>query len=99
MLLIVIGAALAAIAGVLVWRTASRWWHYVVIAIVALALFPPIAMYLTGDVSRYLPHSAFSEPDAKDQIVIASAYATIMLSIILAAAGFWIVRTALAKRC
>jgi hypothetical protein len=93
MILIVCGLGLTALAGVLVWGAATRWWHYLVIAVAWVPLFPLVAQHLTGDVSRYLPDSAFSAGIAgKDEIVLASVYSTIVLAIILAAAGFWAIR-------
>ena len=87
--------ALAALAGVLVWCAAERWWHYLVIAVAWLPLFPWVAMHLIGDVSRYLPDSAFSEGSrGKDEIVLVSAYATVALAIMLAAVGFRAIRVA-----
>ena len=93
MILIVCGLALAALAGALVFAAASRWWHYVVIGLAWLPLFPLVARHLTGDVSHYLPANAFSDgPDAKEEIILASAYATIVLAVMFAAAAFWAIR-------
>jgi hypothetical protein len=93
MILILCGLVLAALAGVLVWCASTRWWHYLVIAIAWVPLFPLVAQHLTGDVSSYLPASVFSAGHAgKDEVVLASAYSTIVLAIIFAAAGFWVIR-------
>jgi hypothetical protein len=59
------------------------------------AALPLVATHLTGDVSRYLPAHAFSEgARGKDEIVIASAYATIMIAVSLAAAALWVIKLA-----
>jgi hypothetical protein len=85
--------ALAAGAGLLVWCAAARWWHYAVIAVACVPLFPLIAHSLTGDISRWLPEAAFSAGAAgKDEIVLASAYSTIVLAVAFAAAIFWAIR-------
>jgi hypothetical protein len=84
--LVIAGLTLATLAALLVWRAASRWWHRLVIIVIGVVLFPPVARWLTGDVSAYLPERTFSDgADGKDQIVIASAIATILVAIILAA--------------
>jgi hypothetical protein len=91
--MILCGLGLAALAGVLVWCAATHWWHYLIIALAWLPLFPLVAQHLTGDVSRYLPDSAFSAGIAgKDEIVLASVYSTIVLAIMFAAAAFWAIR-------
>ena len=95
MALALYGLALAALAGAVVWFAAERWWHYPIIAVAWVALFPIIAVRLTGDVSRYLPAGTFSEGGrGKDEIVFASAFATILVAIMLAAIAFWATKTA-----
>ena len=84
--LVIAGLVLATLAGLLVWRAATRWWHRLVIVLIGVALFPAVAGWLTGDVSVYLPPRTFSDgTEGKDQIVVASAVATILIAIILAA--------------
>src|SRR6476660_6936790 len=91
MLLVICGFALAGLAGLLVWYASSRWWHPIAIGFPALALFPWVATYVAGDVSRYLPAGLFSDSQqGKDEIAVASAYATIIISIALAGVGFWL---------
>lgn len=81
---------LTLVAGVIVWRAAARWWHYLVIGIGALPLFPPVAKYLTGDISPYVPADAFAPGGAgKDQFILVSIYVTILIAIIAAAFVFW----------
>jgi len=91
--LVLYGVGLLAIAAALVWFAADRWWHYLFIAVGWMPLFPLVAARLTGDVSRYLPADAFSDgARGKDEIVIASAYATIVVAVALAAAALWILK-------
>jgi len=93
MLLALEGIALLAIAGVLVWLAAERWWHYLVIAVAWVPLFPLVATYVTGDISPYLPAGAFPGND-KDLFIWLSIYATIMIAIMFAAIGFWAIKIA-----
>jgi hypothetical protein len=86
MTLALIGLMLFTLAGYLVWRAANRLWHVLVIMLLAALLFPIVASGLIGDPSYYLPAGTFSKGiEGKDQIVVASAVATILISIILAA--------------
>jgi hypothetical protein len=82
-------ALLAALAGYRVWCVANRLWQLLVIFVMAALLFPVVAIRFTGDVSYYFPAGTFSEGiDGKDQIVIASAIATMLVAIILAACAW-----------
>jgi len=83
--------ALLALAAFTVWLAAERWWHVVVILIAWAPLFPPVATYITGDISPYLPAEAFPRDD-KDLFIWISIYATIMIAIIFAAAAFWVIK-------
>jgi len=84
--LVIAGLVLATLAGLLVWRAATLWWHRLIIVLIGVVLFPAVARWLTGDVSVYLPPRTFSDgAEGKDQIVAASAVATILIAIILAA--------------
>jgi hypothetical protein len=60
---------------------ARRWWDYLLIAAAALALGRPVLLFITGDMSRWLPGWIWSGngSDAKDQIVLVSAIATLLL--------------------
>ena len=63
-----------------------RFWHFLAVAVLTVLLFPLTATYLTGDVSRYLPQGTFAQgADGKDQIIMVSAVATLLVAIILAA--------------
>ena len=94
MTLTLIGLVLVALTGYLVWCATSRFWHLIVIFVMAALLFPIVATQLTGDVSRYFPAEAFSEGiDGKDQIVLASAGATILIAIILATCAWGAAKT------
>src|SRR5262249_30094974 len=86
MTLAIAGFMLIAISCFSVWRVANRFWHALVIVVLATLLFPLVATQISGDVSRYLPTGTFSEgADGKDQIVLASAMATALIAVILAA--------------
>jgi hypothetical protein len=86
-MMIGIGALLLAVlTALLIWRTAQRAWHVFFIVVLAALLFPAVATWLTGDVSRYLPAGTFAQGvEGEGQIVLASAAATILLALILAA--------------
>ncbi len=89
---------LAALAGFLLWRAADRFWHFLVIVALGAALFPLVAHGPAGDVSRYLPSGLFSDgDDGKDQIVLASAAATVLISAVLAT-GLWMAVVATWRR-
>jgi len=93
MLLGLYGIALLALAAVLVWLAVERWWHYLVIAVAWMPLFPLVATYITGDISPYLPAGAFPGNN-KDLFIWLSIYATIMIAIMFAAVGFLVVKIA-----
>jgi hypothetical protein len=98
MALVISGLVLAALTGCVVWWVTDRFWHSLVIVVLAVALFPLVAGSLTGDVSRYLPAGTFAEgADGKDQIVLASAVATILIAVILATC-IWVVAAAAWRR-
>ena len=85
--------ALAGLAGLAAWCAATRWWHYLVMAVAWVPLFPLVATRLMGDVSRYLPEGTFSEDSrGKDEIILASVYSTVMLAFIFAALALWAIR-------
>ena len=85
--------ALGGLAALAAWCAATRWWHYVVMAVACVPLFPLVARWLTGDVSRYLPADTFSEGSSgKDEIVLASIYSTVVLAVIVAALVLWAIR-------
>jgi len=86
---------LIAISCLSVWWVAKRFWHALVIVALATLLFPLVAIQISGDVSRYLPTGTFSEgADGKDQIVLASARATALIAVILAACAWSAGKTA-----
>ena len=85
--------ALAGLAGLAAWCAATRWWHYLVMAVAWVPLFTLVATRLMGDVSRYLPEGTFSDDSSgKDEIVLASVYSTVMLAFIFAALALWAIR-------
>jgi hypothetical protein len=87
--LAIAGLALAALAGFLVWSAADRLWHGLAIAALAVAMLPWVAGAPAGDVSRILPAGTFTDGiEGKDQIAMASAAATILLAVMLAACAF-----------
>ena len=89
MMALVFGLVLVAATASLVWRVARRLWHLLPIFGLALLVLPAMVIYLTGDVSRYLPRAMFAEGAAgKDQVAVLSAVASICVAAILAA-GLW----------
>jgi hypothetical protein len=65
---------------------ARRWWDYLVIAVLTVALVRPTEHHITGDVSRYLPDAIWSDgSESKEQIIYASAASTILLPLIISA--------------
>ena len=93
MILAACGLALAALAALAARCAAARWWHYLLLAVAWVPPFPLIEKWLTGDVSRYLPEGTFSEGGrGKDEIVLASVYATFALAFIVAALALWAIR-------
>jgi hypothetical protein len=92
----VVIASLLAAAIYLVRKGARRWWDYLVIGGLAVALVRPILMIVTGDVSAWLPAGIWSDgPDGKDQIIVASAMATVLLPLALAAGAVCAVHRAI----
>jgi hypothetical protein len=92
MILTLYALALATIAGIAVWFASARWWHALIIAVMWVPFFPPVARWLTGDISAYLPGNAFSEgARGKDEFIWASIYATVMIAVIAAAVLWWII--------
>ena len=89
MTLLLAGLALAALAGFAVWCVTERPWHYLVIAALTVPLLPMFATTINGDVSAHLPGSMFSDgPGGKDEVIIASVAATVLLAVLLAAGVF-----------
>jgi len=71
--------------------TARRWWDYLVIAVLTAALVRPTAQYVTGDISRYLPDTIWSDgSESKEQIIYASAASTILLPLIVSASAAYL---------
>ncbi|HXX07398.1 MAG TPA: hypothetical protein VEJ43_04915 [Pseudolabrys sp.] len=98
MALVTLGLMLTAFAALCVWLAADRLWHGLLILVLGLILFPVVASWLTGDVSRYFPAGSFPEgADGKDQIVLASATATIFVAFMLAAC-IWAAAAAIWRR-
>jgi hypothetical protein len=73
---------------------ARRWWEYLVVAALTVALVRPTEHYLTGDVSRYLPDAIWSGADEKEQIIYVSAASTILLPLIVSAFAFHVFKRA-----
>lgn len=95
MMLLVLGLAVAAATAFVVRRAAARRVHVLIIMVLSLPLMPLAAMTLTGDVSRYLPPSLFSdEMQGKDEVILASVFATVVAATTVAALMFWAGRTA-----
>jgi hypothetical protein len=86
-------AAEIAAAGWLVRMAARRWWDYLVISVVTIALVRPTAHHVTGDVSSYLPGAIWSDSsDGKDQIIIVSAASTVLWPLMATAFAVFIFR-------
>lgn len=74
-------------------RATSRWWHYVLIMLLALP-FLRLSLLYTGDVSQHFPPGSFGEgAEGKDQIVIASASSTVLQALMMAAFTFGVLRS------
>jgi hypothetical protein len=94
MMLILLGLALAAATAFLVRRAASSRADLVLIAILSLPLMPLAAMSITGDVSRYLPPDMFSDGHSGvGEIALASAFASLVTAVCVAALAVWAGRT------
>lgn len=82
--LVIIGSLLAP-AIYLVRKGARRWWEYLVILVLTAVLVRPVLKTFTGDLSAHLPYGIWSDGfDGKDQIIIASLAATILIPLVLA---------------
>jgi|ERR1017187_6662569 hypothetical protein len=89
---IIVVAQIAA-AVFLVRVAARRWWDYLAISVLTIALVRPTAQHITGDVSRYLPDTIWSDgSEGKDQVIYASAASTILLPLIVAAITVYVFR-------
>ena len=99
MLVLLAALALPALTAWLVWRATSRPWHLLPILGLTLLILPVLATNLTGDMSRYLPRAMFADDAAgKDQVVLASAAASICVAAVLAA-GLWALALMVFHRC
>ena len=87
MALILAGLALAVLAALLVCRAAGGPVHIAIIAALAVPFLPLFAATVTGDVSRHLPDWMFSD-GSKDEVILASVAATVLLAVIAAACVF-----------
>ena len=93
MMLLVLGLALALATAFLVRRAASSRADLVLIAILSFPLMPLAAMSITGDVSRYLPPDVFSDGHSGvGEIVLASAFVTVVVAVCVASLAVWVVR-------
>src|ERR1700736_1912697 len=75
----------------LIRAAARRWWDYLVISVLTVALLRPTAQHVSGDVSRYLPDAIWSDgSESKEQIIYSSAASTILLPLIVSAFAVYI---------
>ena len=75
----------------LIRAAARRWWDYLVISVLTVALLRPTAQHVTGDVSRYLPDAIWSDgSESKEQIIYSSAASTILLPLIVSAFAVYV---------
>jgi hypothetical protein len=82
----IIVVAQIAVAVFFIRAAARRWWDWLVILVLTVALVRPTAKHVTGDVSRYLPDAIWSDgSESKEQIIYASAASTILLPLIVSA--------------
>src|SRR6202022_3908132 len=82
----IIVVAQIAVTVFLIRAPARRWWDYLVISVLTVALLRPTSQYVAGDVSRYLPDAIWSDgSEGKEQIIYASAASTILLPLIVSA--------------
>jgi hypothetical protein len=78
-LLLVLFAAMVSF----VYMAARTWRDYLVVAAIAALLVRPVLLFITDDVSRWLPTGLWSDgADGKDQVVAVGAVATLLLAII-----------------
>ncbi len=92
---VIIGSLLAA-SIYLVRKAARRWWDYLIIVVLMAVLVRPVLKTITGDLSAHLPFGIWSDgSDGKDQIIIASVAATILIPLVLAAGTVVVVRRVL----
>ena len=90
MLLLLLGLVVAAATALLVRCAVSSRADLVLIAILSLPLMPLAAMSITGDVSRYLPPQTFSDGHTGvGEIALASAFASAVVAVCVAALAVW----------
>ncbi len=94
--IVIIGSLLAA-SIYLVLKGADRWWEYLIVAVLTVALVRPVLKTVTGDMSQWLPYGIWSDGfDGKDQIIIASAASTVLIPLVLAAGALCVVKCMIA---
>jgi hypothetical protein len=79
-----------AVAVFLIRLGARRWRDCLAIAVLTAVLIRPTLLYVTGDISRYLPDATWSGADDKEQIIYASAASTVLLPLIASALVFYV---------
>lgn len=85
---LVVVASLLTAAICLVRLGAVRWWDYLFVVVLTGLLWRPLLFTVTGDLSAWLPGGIWSDgSDGKDQIIIASVAATVLLPLVCAAAA------------
>jgi hypothetical protein len=92
---LIIVAQIAA-AAFLIRLAVARWWEYLVIAALTAALVRATELYVTGDISRYLPDAIWSGgAEGKDQVIYVSAASTILLPLMVSALAVYVFRQVL----
>jgi hypothetical protein len=77
----------------LIRRGVRRWWEYLIVFCLTVALVRPVLKTITGDMSQWLPYGIWSDGfDGKDQIIIVSAASTILIPLVLAAGSVCILK-------
>jgi hypothetical protein len=62
---------------------AATLWDYLIVAALAALLFRPVLLFITNDVSRWLPTWIWSDGgEGKDQVVAVSAVASLVVPVI-----------------
>lgn len=82
----IIIATQLAVAIYLIRQGVRRWWEYLIVFCLTVALVRPVLKTFTGSMSAWLPYGIWSDGfDGKDQIIIASVASTILIPLVLAA--------------
>jgi hypothetical protein len=90
-LAVIVGGLLAASTH-LVRRAVQRWWDFLIIVVLTVALVPVLYKHVTGDISAWVRVGWSDGFDGKGEIILASAASTILLPLVLAAAALILIK-------